>query len=1022
MSVERESVRSRPDANASTVERLRTQGRQAALLQDPEAAESAFVAAIEAAENDDPNLLVQLYRDLAGVCRLDGRFAQAQDLTQAADLLEERLTPTVDQSPAALRALVAALRADADRHEDLGYALLLLARTERLEADGRATAAVHLAEAIDIFESLGHDELTILELSSELANYRAMAGDLPAAMETAERIRERLRAELPLHASGMLRTLAQLCAMNGDVDRAVAYAQEAIELAEAAGSLAVHAAALGALGLIRTTQGDLEAAADLFREALIIVEPEPEPSVPTAMNLLRLGNVERRLGRLDDSTAHVTRAVEILRAGAPRSSELGDALEILGDIARASGELGTAVAAYRESATLAAGATQRIERQINLGNVQKALNLLDDAGRTLTAAAAEAEALGNADLASGASISLAGVLRWRGDLDGAERVYAAHLDKLTNQFNRLQVVSNLAGIAYDREQFADAERLYRQALALAEQHDPHAEITPALLYNLATSLHGGGKRAEADDLYAKAIDELPGNSRERVEAWSARADIAVDQERLDDAVYLYQQAIAAAERLRSAAGGDASRAALGAVVKRHYLNLVHILQLRGTAGDAELSLAVVELIRARTLEERLSESGMPNELRLEEQRLRRRLADTSRQRLTALNEADPDAAILAALTGQEQELAAALEALPRPAVTTTVLTAEQIRAAVPDGALLLEYQLVGNRMHLWAVTRQSVDHHVLAPTANTLLDLVLRAIGPYHAETPDQGDPAAWDELRTGLVAPVRDRLAEVTLLMISPDELLQPLSFEPLTDRPVVVYMSSATTGLRPRPPLAARPRDAEFVGLGNPAFDRSLPEFARLAALPGAAIEVEEIAALFGDRAVALSGAQATESELRSWARRCRYLHIATHALVDTENPMRSGIVLATTAELQFAGRPSNDDILHGFEMIDLRIEAELVVCAACRTGFGVESAGTATGLATIGSAMLLGGARWVLVTLWPIGDLVSAAFMRVLYEALTDGAGVPEAVGTAREEIRLDHPDPYWWAGFVLLGGPG
>jgi CHAT domain-containing protein len=39
--------------------------------------------------------------------------------------------------------------------------------------------------------------------------------------------------------------------------------------------------------------------------------------------------------------------------------------------------------------------------------------------------------------------------------------------------------------------------------------------------------------------------------------------------------------------------------------------------------------------------------------------------------------------------------------------------------------------------------------------------------------------------------------------------------------------------------------------------------------------------------------------------------------------------------------------------------------------------------------------------------------------MYEAIRDGAAIPKAVKIARDEIRADHSDPYWWAGFVLLG---
>jgi CHAT domain-containing protein len=112
--------------------------------------------------------------------------------------------------------------------------------------------------------------------------------------------------------------------------------------------------------------------------------------------------------------------------------------------------------------------------------------------------------------------------------------------------------------------------------------------------------------------------------------------------------------------------------------------------------------------------------------------------------------------------------------------------------------------------------------------------------------------------------------------------------------------------------------------------------------------------------------------------------------------------------------------DDVLHCYEMLTLPLAADLVVCAACRTGFGDVRAGE--GLVSMAAALLEAGARWVLVTLWQVGDLVTTAFMCALYEALAAGTGVPDAVHSARARVQTNHPDPYWWAPFVLVGAGG
>jgi CHAT domain-containing protein len=415
----------------------------------------------------------------------------------------------------------------------------------------------------------------------------------------------------------------------------------------------------------------------------------------------------------------------------------------------------------------------------------------------------------------------------------------------------------------------------------------------------------------------------------------------------------------------------------------------------------------------------------PLESRAAEQRLRQRLAAKSRRLLHARNNPGTRETVVAELERQERDLVIALEDLSRqrdPAPQDPPLSAGQIQAALGAGDVLLEYHVVGDEMFVWAVTRNMVQLQVLPVTMNSLTNLVLDAVASYHsdehrAEDSAEDRDAVWQELRRIVLEPVADLTTQAETLYVSPAGQLHFISFEPMIDGPVIVYIPSATISFQPPSPRPGRPHEADFVGFGNPAFDPALPEFAGLAPIPGAEGEVEEIAGLFGQRGLALCGSRATEGELRFWSRRCRYLHVAAHGLVDIDNPMRSGVVFASSAVPAMLDGSSPDDILHAYEMVNLEIAAELVVIAACRTGFGTERAGE--GLTTIGSALLQGGAQWVLVTLWPVGDLVSINFMRLMYEAIREGTAIPKAVKIARDEIRADHSDPYWWAGFVLLG---
>ena len=98
----------------------------------------------------------------------------------------------------------------------------------------------------------------------------------------------------------------------------------------------------------------------------------------------------------------------------------------------------------------------------------------------------------------------------------------------------------------------------------------------------------------------------------------------------------------------------------------------------------------------------------------------------------------------------------------------------------------------------------------------------------------------------------------------------------------------------------------------------------------------------------------------------------------------------------------------------------QADLVVLSACQTNLGELSAGDE--LVGLTRAFFFAGTPTVVASLWSVEDEATALLMERFYTHLRDGTGKAEALRQAQLEVREEHPNPYYWAGFVLSGDGG
>ena len=110
-------------------------------------------------------------------------------------------------------------------------------------------------------------------------------------------------------------------------------------------------------------------------------------------------------------------------------------------------------------------------------------------------------------------------------------------------------------------------------------------------------------------------------------------------------------------------------------------------------------------------------------------------------------------------------------------------------------------------------------------------------------------------------------------------------------------------------------------------------------------------------------------------------------------------------------------DDGILTAQEVAHMDLKSvQFVVLSACQTGRGQISGDGVFGLQR---GFKKAGARSMLMTLSNVYDKSSATLMEEFYKAwLLDGMTKREALEHAKSVVRAQHPDPAYWAPFILL----
>ncbi len=561
---------------------------------------------------------------------------------------------------------------------------------------------------------------------------------------------------------------------------------------------------------------------------------------------------------------------------------------------------------------------------------------------------------------------------------------------------RLAMVTWAHGIAQQmRGDDAAAERSLRFALTELRARSP--TITIDALAHLGLTYASQARNAEASAVYREAIAHA---EQHALRHWlpiyrGLLASHLARQGATDAALDLFAAALRDIEELRDAQQIDAVRMSLFGTTQYVFEALFHLRLARGEHAQA---FVVAEQARARGFRDQLS-----------------------------------------AMTGQ------------LPIAHDTGITLAKTQALLADDDLVLAYMTTGgipagsHWLNQLVHVNPRLLGHVLAPPAIVLFAITAATVDVLHLTgdpnmlraSPGQRDPTldllqsdrSLRRLYTMLIAPVAAQIARARRVLIVPHGSLHSVPFAALrgphgrylrnASGPALLILPSVT--MLARPPRATPPvRAGLAIGYNDP----------HGAGLAYAEAEALLVAGLMGGEAWV--GPQ-PKRELLLARGRMPWLHIAGHARVDPQHPLRSQIVLG------------EDDTLDAASVLArARVDSDLVTLSACMSGYSQVLPGDE--LIGLLRAFLIAGARNTICSQTRIPDTVTFLVMARVYELLAAGASAATALQQAVAELQtmttatviarlaaLGQPTadlhitgdtpfaaPQFWGGLVCVGG--
>lgn len=326
---------------------------------------------------------------------------------------------------------------------------------------------------------------------------------------------------------------------------------------------------------------------------------------------------------------------------------------------------------------------------------------------------------------------------------------------------------------------------------------------------------------------------------------------------------------------------------------------------------------------------------------------------------------------------------------------------------MPNNTCLITYYLANGYLYICIKTQSDIHIERIEINQDSLRNKIFNLKNKFN------------DNYKTDLRYLSKKLIPEVELpkyIVLIPHKFLNNLPFEALYDFEEEQLINNHTVSYhysdKQSSNYSAR-KNVKISGLA-PQFDKSCTNFEPL---NYNTLEIQEIKSLFNNFTEAKNSNNYLKEDFISDLSNNDIYHLASHALLNNDNPYLSFISLGVNC----ADVSLDDKRVYLKDIITQKLDNEMIVLSSCESGNGKLQPGE--GLSSLSKAFFTSNVKSIVSTLWSVNDNCTAEIMGHFYHFLSKGKRKDDALRLAKikflEEAGSDYKNPYYWAAFTPIG---